>query len=133
MRGDGGAPARILDLDVGVAVGQLGGGKTLADAGQAIGVGPLAGRCGAEFLRGRCRHEALAFGLDQAVPGEAREGGAQLGDRGQGALQALDEFHTGDDLRQFGGASLRCHQRRQQEDYIDIVNGLHGAAFVFRG
>ena len=27
--------------------------------------GPLAGRCGAEFLRGRCRHEALAFGLDQ--------------------------------------------------------------------
>ena len=28
VRGDGGAPARILDLDVGVAVGQLGGGKT---------------------------------------------------------------------------------------------------------
>ena len=41
--------------------------------------------------------------------------------------------HTGDDLRQFGGASLDAIWRRQQEDYIDIVDDCMGAAFVFRG
>ena len=105
------------------------GRQALPDAEKAFRHVRLAGLVGDHLLGGRGQGEAAVTLDQQAMASEALDGFGELDGGGHGSLE---EVGGSDDLRQLGRPPLGGEGGGEQEEGIEIGNGVHRVAFSWR-